>query len=74
MKGSSRARPKLRMGNLSPYWRVCPAEATAHIMGRVCDFGRIANLRASIIAGDVLQNLGVAPQICALTRDCTHVL
>jgi hypothetical protein len=30
--------------------------------------------RGSVIVHDVLQNLGVATQICALTRDCTHIL
>jgi hypothetical protein len=43
---------------------------------RVCDEGRSsASLnRGSVIVHYVLQNLGVATQICALTRDCTHIL
>src|SRR5215831_5437365 len=42
-----------------------------HVVSReACD----SLARVSIIACDVLQDLGVTPQICALTRDRMHIL
>lgn len=52
--------------------RKCPDPwcATGLRRSRECKFWA----RASIIAGDVLQDAGVTPQICALTPDGLYIL